>query len=59
MNPLTKNIKYLPVIYQSLEKRSINKNNDVRCIRVKAVNANIKTTQHFHRSISKIINFND
>ncbi len=59
MNPLIKNIKYLPIIYQSLEKKSLNTKNEVRSIKVKSINANIKTTQHFHRSISKIINFDE
>jgi len=59
MNPLIKNLKYLPIIYQNLEKRSTNTNNEVRSIKVKGINANIQTTQHFHRSISKIINFDE
>lgn len=59
MNPLLKSIKYLPAIYQSLETRPINETNRERAkIKVKCINAKINT-QQFHRSISKIINFNE
>lgn len=57
MKPLIKNKKYLPIIYQNLEMRSIGTNDKSVVIKVKSIKATMNT-QHFHRSISKI-NFNE
>lgn len=58
MKPLIKNKKYLPIIYQNLEERPTGTSGKTATIKVKSINATLKTGQ-FHRPISKIISFNE